>query len=189
MVRIAADEAVRKAEDPLRVARLGAADLIVVKVPPLGGVDRAAQVVRDSGLDAVVSSALDTSVGLAAGLALAARLESLPYACGLGTAALLTADVVDSPLLPVEGALRVPVRNGRVVAPEPPPRCWTSTGWTGRAVPGGSSGCGLPMPCWLRGRALRLRIGACTPTGVPSANSTTLRTPRRCVWRVGWCAG
>ncbi|MGQ7788659.1 o-succinylbenzoate synthase [Nesterenkonia sp. K-15-9-6] len=122
VVRIAADEAVRKAEDPLRVARLGAADLIVVKVPPLGGVDRAAQVVRDSGLDAVVSSALDTSVGLAAGLALAARLESLPYACGLGTAALLAADVVDSPLLPVEGALRVPVRNGRVVAPDPAPR-------------------------------------------------------------------
>lgn len=122
VVRIAADEAVRRAEDPLRVARLGAADLLVVKVPPLGGVDRAAQVVRDSGLDAVVSSALDTSVGLAAGLALAARLDSLPYACGLGTAALLAADVVESPLVPVEGALEVPVRDGLVVAPEPAPR-------------------------------------------------------------------
>ncbi|GAA1149234.1 o-succinylbenzoate synthase [Nesterenkonia lutea] len=107
-LRIAADEAVRKAEDPLRVARLGAADLIVVKVPPLGGVDRALRIVEQSGLDAVVSSALDTSVGLAAGLALAARLPHLPYACGLGTAALFTEDVLRSPLIPVGGALRVP---------------------------------------------------------------------------------
>lgn len=118
-VRIAADEALRKAEDPLRVARLGAADLIVVKAAPLGGVTRAAEVVRAAGLDAVVSSALDTSVGLTAGLALAARLDRLPYACGLGTAALLAADVVASPLIPQEGRLEVPVRDGRVTAPEP----------------------------------------------------------------------
>ncbi|GAA1105316.1 o-succinylbenzoate synthase [Nesterenkonia jeotgali] len=107
-LRIAADEAVRKAEDPLRVARLGAADLIVVKVPPLGGVRRALQIVEQAGLDAVVSSALDTSVGLAAGLALAARLPSLPYACGLGTAALFEHDVVDAPLLPTAGELVLP---------------------------------------------------------------------------------
>ncbi|MCH8565921.1 o-succinylbenzoate synthase [Nesterenkonia sp. LB17] len=107
-LRIAADEAVRKAEDPLRVARLGAADLIVVKVPPLGGVERALQIVEQAGLDAVVSSALDTSVGLAAGLALAARLPSLPYACGLGTAALFEHDVTHAPLIPVAGVLAVP---------------------------------------------------------------------------------
>lgn len=107
-LRIAADEAVRKAEDPLRVARLGAADLIVVKVPPLGGVERALRIVEQAGLDAVVSSALDTSVGLAAGLALAARLPQLPYACGLGTAALFAEDVLDAPLIPVAGALSVP---------------------------------------------------------------------------------
>ena len=107
-LRIAADEAVRKAEDPLRVARLGAADLIVVKVPPLGGVARALRIVEESGLDAVVSSALDTSVGLGAGLALAARLPKLPYACGLGTAALLAEDVVDQPLIPAGGVLPVP---------------------------------------------------------------------------------
>lgn len=107
-LRIAADEAVRKAEDPLRVARLGAADLIVVKVPPLGGVERALRIVEQAGLDAVVSSALDTSVGLAAGLALAARLPELPYACGLGTAALFAEDVLDAPLIPVAGALSVP---------------------------------------------------------------------------------
>ncbi|MGJ9373045.1 o-succinylbenzoate synthase [Nesterenkonia sp. CF4.4] len=114
-LRIAADEAVRKAEDPLRVARLGAADLIVVKVPPLGGVERALQIVEQAGLDAVVSSALDTSVGLAAGLALAARLPSLPYACGLGTAALFEHDVLDAPLLPSAGVLAVP----GAVAPSP----------------------------------------------------------------------
>ncbi|GGE68794.1 o-succinylbenzoate synthase [Nesterenkonia cremea] len=107
-LRIAADEAVRKAEDPLRVARLGAADLIVVKVPPLGGVTRALRIVEESGLDAVASSALDTSVGLSAGLALAARLPKLPYACGLGTAALFEQDVVEQPLIPAGGVLPVP---------------------------------------------------------------------------------
>lgn len=121
-VRIAADEAVRKAEDPLRVAALGAADLMVVKAAPIGGVESALAVVAESGLDAVVSSALDTSVGLAAGLALAARLPELPYACGLGTAALLAADVVSEPLVPSDGALTVPLRSGRIGAPVPAPQ-------------------------------------------------------------------
>lgn len=120
-VRIAADEAVRKAEDPLRVAALGAADLIVVKAAPLGGVESALAVVTDSGMPAVVSSALDTSVGIAAGLALAARLPELPYACGLGTAALFAADVVSEPLLPSGGELTVPLQAGRITAPTPAP--------------------------------------------------------------------
>ncbi|GAB3279191.1 o-succinylbenzoate synthase [Sinomonas notoginsengisoli] len=102
-VRIAADEAVRKAEDPLRVARAHAADLIIVKAAPLGGVRRALEIVREAGLPAVVSSAIDTSVGLAAGVALAAALPSLPHACGLGTGALLAHDVVASPLVPEAG--------------------------------------------------------------------------------------
>lgn len=122
-VRIAADEAVRKVEDPLRVARLGAADLIVVKAPPLGGVQRALDVVAESGLDAVVSSALDTSVGLTAGLALAARLPQLPYACGLGTVAMFSAELVDRPLTPTGGQIHVPVdttgRSQQIRAPEP----------------------------------------------------------------------
>jgi O-succinylbenzoate synthase len=104
-VKIAADEAVRKAEDPLRVARARAADLIVVKAAPLGGVRRALRIVQEAGLPAVVSSALDTSVGLAAGLALAAALPSLPHACGLGTGALLAHDVVRPPLVPEHGYL------------------------------------------------------------------------------------
>ena len=104
---IAADESVRKASDPLAVARAGAADLLVVKVQPLGGVARALQLVAEAGLPAVVSSALDTSVGLAMGVQLAAALPELEFDCGLGTAALFTADVTRDPLLPREGQLAV----------------------------------------------------------------------------------
>ncbi|EWT05802.1 O-succinylbenzoate synthase [Intrasporangium chromatireducens Q5-1] len=111
-VRIAADESIRKASDPLRVARLGAADIVVVKVAPLGGVRAALEVVEACGLPAVVSSALDTSVGIAAGVALAAALPSLEFACGLGTVGLFTDDVSDEPLLPRNGAL--PVRRPSV---------------------------------------------------------------------------
>jgi len=108
-IPIAADESIRKAADPLAVARAGAADLLVVKAQPLGGVRRALDLVAQSGLPAVVSSALDTSVGLSMGLALAAALSRLDHDCGLGTAALLAADVTREPLLPVDGAL--PVRR------------------------------------------------------------------------------
>lgn len=106
-VLIAADESVRKEEDPLRVARAGAADLIVVKVAPLGGVRRALEIVEQAGLPAVVSSALDTSVGIRAGLALAAALPSLPYACGLGTVSLFTSDITLDPLVADDGAIHV----------------------------------------------------------------------------------
>ena len=106
-VPIAADESIRKAADPLRVAREGAADLIVIKVAPLGGVRRALEIVAECGLPAVVSSALDTSVGMAAGVALAAALPELPWACGLGTVALLEGDVVAEPVAQVGGALAV----------------------------------------------------------------------------------
>ncbi len=106
-VPLAADESVRTAEDPLRVAGLEAADIVVVKVQPLGGVRRALEVVEASGLDAVVSSAVETSVGLAAGLALAAALPSLPYACGLGTLQIMAGDVVADGLQPVDGWLDV----------------------------------------------------------------------------------
>ncbi|MGN6742534.1 MAG: o-succinylbenzoate synthase [Amnibacterium sp.] len=106
-IPIAADESVRKADDPLAVARAGAADLLVVKAAPLGGVRRAAEIVAEAGLPAVVSSAIDTSVGLGMGAHLAASLPELPYDCGLGTAALLAADVTAEPLTPVDGAIEV----------------------------------------------------------------------------------
>jgi O-succinylbenzoate synthase len=106
-VLIAADESVRKEDDPLRVARAGAADLIVVKVAPLGGVRRALDIVAQAGLPAVVSSALDTSVGIRAGLALAAALPNLPYACGLGTVSLLAADVTRDSLVADDGSIRL----------------------------------------------------------------------------------
>jgi O-succinylbenzoate synthase len=106
-VPLAADESVRTAEDPLRIADIGAADVIVVKVQPLGGVNPALAVVEAAGLPAVVSSALETSVGIAAGAALAAALPQLPYACGLGTVSLLRDDVVADPLLPSAGYIDV----------------------------------------------------------------------------------
>ncbi|MGO3147814.1 MAG: o-succinylbenzoate synthase [Leucobacter sp.] len=110
-VRIAADESVRKAEDPLAVARAGAADLIVVKVQPLGGIVPALRVIEEAGLPVIVSSALDTSIGISMGLHLAAALPvgMLAGACGLGTVALLKGDVAVEPLLPVNGEL--PVRR------------------------------------------------------------------------------
>ncbi|MBF4561993.1 o-succinylbenzoate synthase [Microbacterium sp. VKM Ac-2870] len=106
-IPLAADESVRKAADPLAVARAGAADLLVVKAQPLGGVARALAIVDEAGLPAVVSSALDTSIGLSMGVALAAALPDLPYDCGLGTASLLAADVTARPLRPVGGMLPV----------------------------------------------------------------------------------
>jgi O-succinylbenzoate synthase len=104
-IPIAADESVRKAEDPLAVARAGAADLVVVKAQPLGGIRRALDIVAEAGLPAVVSSALDTAVGLSQGAALAAALPALDYDCGLGTGALFLEDVAD--LVPVGGAIPV----------------------------------------------------------------------------------
>jgi o-succinylbenzoate synthase len=106
-VRIAADESIRNARDPLRVALAGAADIAVIKCSPLGGVRRALRVAEAAGLPCVVSSALETSVGLAAGLALAAALPELEYACGLGTLALLTGDVVVDSLRQTDGCLEV----------------------------------------------------------------------------------
>ncbi|WP_194420442.1 o-succinylbenzoate synthase [Microbacterium abyssi] len=104
-IPIAADESIRKSDDPLAVARAGAADLIVIKAPPLGGITHALQIVVAAGLPAVVSSALDTAVGLSQGAALAAALPHLDYDCGLGTGALFAQDVAD--LSPVDGAIPV----------------------------------------------------------------------------------
>lgn len=106
-IPIAADESIRRADDPLKVRAAEAADIAVIKVQPLGGVRAALRVVEACGLPAVVSSAVETSVGLAAGLALAAALPELPYACGLGTMSLLTGDVVADSLDACDGTIAV----------------------------------------------------------------------------------
>jgi len=111
-VRVAADEVVRRSADPLRVDLREACDVVVLKVQPLGGVRAGLRVAEAHGLPCVVSSALESSVGIAAGVALAAALPELPFACGLATVALFTDDVSSTPLLPVDGALPV-------VRPEP----------------------------------------------------------------------
>ncbi len=115
-VRIAADESIRRAEDPLRVAVAGAADIAVLKCTPLGGVRRALRVAEAAGLPCVISSALETSVGLAAQLALAGALPELGFACGLGTLSLLAGDTVRDSLRPTDGYLPVPR-----TAPQPDP--------------------------------------------------------------------
>jgi o-succinylbenzoate synthase len=114
-IPIAADESVRKAEDPIAVARAKAADILVIKAQPLGGITRALGIIEEAGLPVVVSSALDTSIGLSMGAYLAAAIPGgLSYDCGLATAALLAADVTGEPLLPVDGAIDV-----RRVVPSP----------------------------------------------------------------------
>lgn len=106
-VPVAADESIRRATDPYRVAELEAADIAVLKVQPLGGVRRCLAIAEDIGLPVVVSSAVETSVGIRAGLALAVALPQLPYACGLNTVGLLTDDVVTHPLVADAGVLRI----------------------------------------------------------------------------------
>ena len=113
-VPIAADESIRRAADPFRVRDAGAADIAVLKVQPLGGVRACLRLAEELGLPVVVSSAVETSVGLAAGVALAAALPELPYACGLETGRLLAGDVAVDPLIPDRGVLPV-----RTVRPDP----------------------------------------------------------------------
>lgn len=108
-IPIAADESIRRNGDPERVVAAEAADIAVLKVQPLGGVRRCLELAERLDLPVVVSSAVETAVGLAAGIALAAALPELRYACGLATTSLLSADVVTDPFIPVDGYL--PVRS------------------------------------------------------------------------------
>ena len=112
-VPVAADESIRKATDPLRVVRERAADIAVVKVAPLGGVSRLLSVAAQIDIPIVVSSALDSAVGMSRGLLAAGCLPALHHACGLGTGGLFVHDVADVPA-PVDGFLPV-----GPVAPEP----------------------------------------------------------------------
>lgn len=94
-VPIAADESIRKAADPLAVVRAGAADIAVLKVAPLGGVSALLDITAQIDVPVVISSALDSAVGIAAGLSAAAALPALHHACGLGTGGLFVQDVAD----------------------------------------------------------------------------------------------
>ncbi|WP_456297818.1 o-succinylbenzoate synthase [Desertihabitans aurantiacus] len=113
-VRVAADESIRRSGDPERVVAAEAADVAVLKVQPLGGVRACLELAERLGLPVVVSSALETSVGLTAGVALAAALPELPFACGLNTVPLLHDDVTSDPLVATDGAIAV-----RTSAPAP----------------------------------------------------------------------
>jgi o-succinylbenzoate synthase len=126
-VPVAADESVRRAEDPLAVRAAGAADIVVLKAQPLGGVKAALRVAEACGLPVVVSSAVETSVGLAAGVALAASLPELRYACGLATMSLLAGDVTGTSLAEAGGSLpvlRPPVDPARLARWETDPAPW-----------------------------------------------------------------
>ena len=98
-VLIAGDEIVRKSNDPLAVDLDDAVDILLLKVAPLGGIKRSLEIARHHGKPVVVSSALDSAVGISYGLRLAAALPDLPYACGLGTGQLLRADVASLPII------------------------------------------------------------------------------------------
>lgn len=102
---IAADESVRLAEDPLEVVRAEAADVLILKVSPLGGVRRCLEIAEQAGRPVVVSSAMESSVGLAASVALARALPEVPYACGLGTSTLLATDTVAQSWVPRDGVM------------------------------------------------------------------------------------
>lgn len=106
-IPIAADESVRRASDPLAVAKASAADILIIKAPPLGGITAALAIVAEAGLPVVISSALDTSVGISMGLHLAAAIPQLEFDCGLATAALLASDVTDAPFVVTDGELAV----------------------------------------------------------------------------------
>lgn len=108
-VPIAADESIRRAADPFRVRDMRAADIAILKVQPLGGVRSCLRIAEQIDMPVVVSSAVETSIGLAASIALAAALPDLPHACGIATGHLLAADIVADPVRPVDGILK-PVR-------------------------------------------------------------------------------
>jgi O-succinylbenzoate synthase len=127
-VPIAADESIRKAGDPLAVVRAGAADIAVLKVAPLGGISALLQIAAQIDIPVVISSALDSAVGIGVGLAAAAALPQLQHACGLGTGRLFAEDVAE-PVAPVDGYLPVapatpdPARLQALAAP-PQRRQW-----------------------------------------------------------------
>jgi len=119
-VKIVGDEILRKAADPFKVDLKGAIDYLMLKVQPLGGIKRAHAIAEHHNLPVVVSSALESAVGINYGLTLAASFEEMNFDCGLGTGSLLAADVAHLPI--VDGKIEIsefePQLDGLDVAPD-----------------------------------------------------------------------
>jgi len=125
---VAADESIRKAEDPLAVAKAGAVDIAVLKVAPLGGISKLLEIAGQIAIPVVISSAIDSAVGISTGLHAAAALPDLQHACGLGTGSLFLDDVAETPpqtdgYLPVQPITPDPARLHALAAP-PARRQW-----------------------------------------------------------------
>lgn len=97
-IKIAGDEVLRKAADPFAVDLVGAVDIVMLKVQPLGGIARAHKLAKHHNLPVVISSALESAVGINYGLILAVSIPEMNFDCGLGTGSLLNADVADLPI-------------------------------------------------------------------------------------------
>jgi o-succinylbenzoate synthase len=110
-VRIAGDEVLRKATDPFALNLIGAVDILMLKVQPLGGIKRTHDLIDHHQLPVVVSSALESAIGIAYGLVLAGSLENLGYGCGLATGSLLAKDVADIPIINGQMKISSPVPN------------------------------------------------------------------------------
>lgn len=119
-IPIAGDEVLRKARDPFAIDLMGAVDILLLKVQPLGGIARSHKLAEHHKLPVVVSSALESAVGINYGLILAASFPELNFDCGLGTGSLLAANV--SELLIIDGQIHLkefePEFRGNEVAPE-----------------------------------------------------------------------
>jgi O-succinylbenzoate synthase len=119
-VKIVGDEILRKAPNPFEIDLTGAIDYLMLKVQPLGGIKRAHAIAEHHKLPIVVSSALESAVGIKHGLTLAASFEEMNFDCGLGTGSLLAADVAHLPI--VDGKIEIsefePQLDGLDVAPD-----------------------------------------------------------------------
>ena len=119
-VKIVGDEILRKADNPFEIDLTGAVDYLMLKVQPLGGIKRAHAIAEHHKLPIVVSSALESAVGINYGLTLAASFKEMNFDCGLGTGSLLAQDVAHLPI--VDGKIEItvfePQLDGLDVAPD-----------------------------------------------------------------------
>ena len=113
-VKIVGDEVLRKSTNPFEVDLTGAVDFLMLKVQPLGGIKRAHALAEHHKLPVVISSALESAVGINYGLMLAASFEEMRFDCGLGTGSLLAKNVAELPI--IDGKIEIsdvnPVLDG-----------------------------------------------------------------------------